>query len=208
MSEFGTYTEAYLLAQMIAQVSSGVDTSEGSVTRSTLAPMAVELAEGYVNLDEVITLLYPQTTNGTYLDNWAALRGLTRKTGDYAAGSVTFTGTSGTSIPSGTKVQTSGGLVYDTTGTVTIASGETTINANIQAEAVGTAYNVVIGAINSLPVAVSGISAVTNAAAITGGTDKETDAALLVRFLADAQNPSTSGNKSDYYNCAFSVSGV
>jgi len=206
VSQFSAYTESSILATMIAAISTSISTTEGSATRNTLSPVAVEMAEGYVNLDNVIALFYPQTTYGIYLDNWTALRGMTRKPGTVATGIVTFTGTATTAIPTGTQVQTSGGLVFATTEEVTIAS--TAIDATIQSEAVGTSYNVPTGSIASLPSAVSGVSSVTNASATTGGTDIETDAALLARFLESARNPSTSGNLSDYYNWALSVPGV
>lgn len=206
MSEYSKYTEAYILAHMLAQISSGIDISEGSATEATLSPFAIELAEGYINLDSVINLFFPQTTHGQYVDNWLATRGMDRKPGTAAIGAVTFTGTNGTVIPSGTKVQTAGGLLYDTTAVVTITG--TTASVSVQAEAVGTAYNVAAGAINSIPIAVIGVSSVTNAASITGGVDVESDASAIARFLEDARNPSTSGNKYDYYGWAVSVSGI
>ena len=48
----------------------------------------------------------------------------------------------------------------------------------------------------------------TNAAAITGGYDKETDDELRERTYYKIRTPGTSGNRNDYVNWALSIDGV
>jgi uncharacterized phage protein gp47/JayE len=64
------------------------------------------------------------------------------------------------------------------------------------------------GSITEIPVSIAGVTAVTNANPTTGGTDQETDAALLERLLEKVRTPATSGNVAHYLQWAKSVSGV
>lgn len=90
---------------------------------------------------------------------------------DKATGTVTFTGTASTTIPKGTKVKTSSGIVFETDSAVTIAADATTANADVTAVVAGASGNVDAAAINALVTAVTGVSAVTNAEATTGGSE-------------------------------------
>lgn len=206
MSEYSGYTENAILSDMIANISSGLDTSEGSATRDVLSPAAAELAKAYINLDKSLNDVFPQTTTvDSVVDFWASLVGISRKQGSPATGTVTFTGTAGTSIMSGTQVQTNGGLIYHTTENATITSNSVDVPA--ESEDVGEKYNIPAGVIASMPISVSGVSLVTNAA-LTGGSDVESNSDLFARFLTVIQRPSTSGNVNDYYKWAMSVSGI
>lgn len=90
---------------------------------------------------------------------------------DKATGTVTFTGTASTAIPKGTKVKTSSGIVFETDSAVTIAADATTANADVTAVVAGASGNVDAAAINALVSPVTGVSAVTNANATSGGTE-------------------------------------
>lgn len=199
-----------VLNRMLNNVPSDIDKSEGSFVYDALTPASQEIVQQEVNLDEVLKKVFAQTAadNGysTELDLRCAEHGITRKQGTKATGQVTFTGTDGTLIPSGTLIQTAGGLQYQTTADATIASGTTAVN--IEATAIGSASNVPANTIIELPVQIVGVTSVTNSNATTGGTDIETDASLLARLFAKVQVPSTSGNKNDYKLWALDVPGV
>jgi uncharacterized phage protein gp47/JayE len=200
-------SETTILTRMIGNVPSDIDTTEGSLVYDALSPTADEIAQMEVELDEVLKKAFASTAeeNGysDELELRAAEFGIDRKDGTAATAVCTFTGTDGTYT--GVTVQTTAGLQY-TTGSVTISSGTGT--ATVTAAAVGTSYNVPSATIIGYPVQISGLTAVTNAAAATGGTAEETDAALLARLLLKVQTPATSGNANQYKEWALEISGI
>lgn len=73
-----------------------------------------------------------------------------------------------------------------TTSTTTVTyynSAATTVDLTIQASVGGTAHNVSAGRVNTVVSNIAGISAVTNALAVSGGTNEETDGALRQRLI-------------------------
>lgn len=203
-------TSTVILNRLLGNVPSDVDKSEGSLVYDALSPTSIEIAQSEIKLDEVLNMVFAQNmaTNGysAQLDLRCGEFGITRKSGTLATGQVTFTGTETTPIPIGTTVQTPGGLRYTTTASGVITGGISTVN--IQASGIGTAYNVPANTIIQVPTTISGITGVSNSVPVTGGTEIETDAALLQRLLAQVQTPSTSGNSAHYINWALSVAGI
>lgn len=199
--------QADILTRMRGNVPSDVDTSEGSFVNDALAPVSIEIAEQEMNLDQILLQAFAITAAaGGYsdaLENRCAEFGLSRKPGTAATVSLQFTGADGTYIS--VTVQTDAGLQY-TAARVTVSGGTGTATGT--AADIGAAYDVPAGAIDGFPVAISGLTSVTNIAPAAGGTDEESDGALLARLLAQVQAPSTSGNKSDYKLWALSVAGI
>jgi uncharacterized phage protein gp47/JayE len=195
-----------ILNRILANLPSNVDSSEGSFLYDAVSPVANELASLYADLDTFLGDVFAQTATGTYLDNRAGEFGVTRNQGTESTGQITFTGTNGTVINQGTIVQTTSGLQYTTNASATIANGAATVN--ITASAIGSSYNVPANIITTLPVQINGITSVTNPSALETGTDTETDAAFLKRFLAFVQTPATSGNVSHYIQWAQQVTGI
>lgn len=96
---------------------------------------------------------------------------------------------------------------YETTAAVTI--GETgKASVGVRAAIAGKSGNVPPGAISLISDSVSGVTGVSNATALTGGTDIESDASLLERFYAKVRNQGTSGNKAQYRQWASEIPGV
>lgn len=199
-------TEEAIKQRMLDNVPSDIDKSEGSFIYDAISPMAGELAQAYIELDNVLEKVFAQTSYGEWLDKRAAEFGIYRKPGTKATGQVEFQGTDGTIIPTETLVQTDGGLQYKTLEEVIISNGIAT--ANIEAIEVGIKYNVPAGAINQLPIQITGVTSVTNSSSITGGTDEESDEDLLNRLFLKVQTPATSGNKNHYKLWALEVQGV
>lgn len=185
----------------------GLSTAEGSLLQIILAPGAYVFWEGLQALRAQVPISFVDETSGRFLDKNAAGYGITRKPGTAASVLLTFTGSAGTTIPAGTLCVTQDGLGFATDEALTLGeTGRGTITAT--ADAVGTAYNVPAGAIISMQQAVSGVTALTNEAAATGGTDPETDAALFARLDAYKKTPPTSGNEQHYHQWALEVNGV
>jgi uncharacterized phage protein gp47/JayE len=170
-----------------------------------VSTVALEIWKAYQSLDAVIPIAFVDETSGRYIDKRCADYGIIRKAGTKAKTILTISGTNGTAIAAGKVFLTEDGLEYVTDENITIASG--TANVAATAVYVGTEYNVDAGSITKQSVNVSGITSVTNTAA-EGGTDAETDSALVQRLYDFLQNPATSGNASHYRQWALEVDGV
>lgn len=203
---FEEQTYDAIMQRLLNNVSADVDKSEGSFIYDALAPAALELAQAYVQLDNILQIVFAQTSYGEWLDKRAAEFGIYRKTGTKASGQVKFLGTDGTVIPIGTIVQTEAGLQFQTTVEVTIQAGIAIVD--IEAIETGSQYNVPANTITELPVSIVGVVAATNEDPMTGGTDDENDESLLNRLLLKVQSPATSGNANHYKQWALEVAGV
>lgn len=185
----------------------GLSTAEGTLLQIILAPGAYVFWEGLQALRAQVPISFVDETSGSFIDKDAAGYGITRKPGTAASVTLTFTGSAGTTVPAGTLCVTQDGLGFATDEDLTLGEdGSGTVTAT--ADAVGTAYNVLAGAIVSTQQAVSGVTSLTNEAAAAGGTDPETDAALFARLDAYKKTPQTSGNDRHYHQWALEVNGV
>lgn len=205
MYEAQTYDA--IMARLLMTVPDNLDKREGSFIWDALSPAALELAQVYIQMDLMLQYGFAQTTYGQYLDYRSGEHGLTRKAATKASGQVTITGSNGTVIAVGSLFATGAGVQFETLAEVTIGEAGS-IAADIRAVEAGARGNVPTGAITEIPVSIAGVTAVTNANPTTGGTDQETDAALLERLLEKVRTPATSGNVAHYLQWAKSVSGV
>lgn len=175
-----------------------IDTTIGSIIRSVAEANAAVVLWLQGLLVQLLALTRASTSTGPDLDSWVADYGVTRLPAVAATGNVTFsrfTATNPAQIPVGARVQTGDGsqifeVIEDATnpayadGVYTLAAGVASLDVKVQAVTAGAGNNVVIGAINTLATAISGIDTVSNAAAFTNGADAESDAALRARFVA------------------------
>lgn len=185
----------------------GLSTAEGTLLQIILAPGAYVFWEGLQALRAQVPISFVDETSGSFIDKDAAGYGITRKPGTAASVTLTFIGSAGTTVPAGTLCVTQDGLGFATDEDLTLGEdGRGTVTAT--ADAVGTAYNVLAGAIVSTQQAVSGVTSLTNEAAAAGGTDPESDAALFARLDAYKKTPPTSGNDRHYHQWALEVNGV
>jgi uncharacterized phage protein gp47/JayE len=208
VAQFENETFERILERMLARLPDDIDKRQGSVVYDLLAPAAAELAQAYIEMDNVLNLGFADTTYGEYLDRRAAEQGLTRKPAVKATGRLTFSGPKGTIIPVGTRVSTEGEtpVYFVTTTEVTITEGPVTVDA--EAEVGGVNGNVDAGKITVVLGDLSGVVTVTNAEPFTGGIDEETDEELLARYKEKVTRPITSGNKYQYEAWAKEVPGV
>ncbi|MDD3927177.1 MAG: baseplate J/gp47 family protein [bacterium] len=207
-------TDEAILQRMLGTLPSDLDKAEGSFIFDALSPASIELSLAAVWAQEVLSRSFAATTFGDYLDLRCEEHGVSRRAAVKATGTVTFTGTAATVIPAGTYVATQADAVagassieFVTTEEVTI-SGAGTGNVLVEAVDGGLIGNVAAGAISLMMAPVPGISAVTNAAALSGGLDEEDDASLLARYYLRVRYPSAGGNRADYVNWALEVPGV
>ena len=210
------YTTDDVYEEMQAILPPDIDSSEGSHVWNLTRPTALVIAElcEFV-LPQVIQLIFPEWSYGEFLDAHARARGMTRKAATAAIGNVTITGAENTVIPAGTTVSTASlnnddpAVAYQTTEEVTIPiSG--TVTVPIVCAQTGSIGNTNPNTIILLGSTVVGIYSVTNEEAVSGGTDEESDDALIERIeeYDQTQGDSYIGNVSDYKRWAMSVSGV
>jgi uncharacterized phage protein gp47/JayE len=175
-----------------------LDFTAGSVLRALLeanASLALWL--------QWLILLTLQTTrlatsSGTDADSFGADFGFARLPAVPAQGNVTFsryTASMDALIPAGTLVTTSDGtsqfaVTTDSTNAAwssaqagyILGSGVASVTVPARAVAAGVAGNVLPGTISLIASAVPGVDTVTNANALSGGMDAESDAAFRLRF--------------------------
>lgn len=181
-----------------------IDTKEGSVTRDVfIDPVAQELSEIYSSLDDLEKAQHINTSTGTDLDSIGDNFSLTRNAAEKASGYITFYReaifTSDIVIPSGTVVATEGKygqnpITFVTTEEEVMLSTSASTYYNyshsryetiipIQAEIAGASGNIALNGITQMHSSVVDIDGVTNAIAITGGKDQESDSDFRERIL-------------------------
>lgn len=208
-----------ILERLIADTNAGIDPSDpayadtvaGGIWDDLNRADALEFDRVYDRLNEVAAAAIPGLSFGAFLDAWAGSLGLDRKDAAPAGGEVTFTGDDGTVIPVGAQVSTEqtspdeDPLTYTTSAGGTISGGEVTLA--VAAVDPGSAGNVPANTLTILDTAIAGVT-VSNAAAITGGADVETDEALQKRIARKLASPPGPGNVDYYVNIALNKPGV
>lgn len=207
--DFDSITPEGLVADMSAFVADdlGLYAGEGGLVDIILRPGAYVHWEALQALRALVPVAFVDETSGPWIARAAAAYGITPKEGVHAVVMISFTGAAGAVVPAGTLCVTADGLAFATDETLTIgADGSGTISAT--ADEVGARYNVPAAAIITTQEAISGVTAVSNAVAATGGTDPESDAALFARLDARRKTPATSGNEYHYKEWALEVNGI
>lgn len=150
----------------------------GSVARRMLEAVAIEL--------ERLQYEFARTIRKAVREACYLAFGFSRNPATGASGQVTFSRTDPApqnyTVPQGTLVGTRDGRQYVTTAAVTLTAGSLSVNAPVQALTPGALGNARAGDVNAILTSVEGVLKVTNALAITGGADAESDEALLARF--------------------------
>lgn len=148
------------------------------------------------------------TAEAEYLERWASIWGIVRKSAAAASGNVTITGNNGLAIPAGTALVSASGISYTTTADATISGG--TATAAVLADVAGASGNAVAGDQLNMTTPIAGVASqvVVAAGDLTGGADVETDDALRSRLIARIQQPPHGGASFDYVTWALEVAGV
>ena len=206
MDQFPTFEEirSSILRDTLS-LDPNADTHEGSdhfVHASRLA----SCAEGqYAHQAWILRQFFADTADTQYLERHCNLRGLRRKNATFASGTATVYGVANANIPAGLQIK-SGSLFFTTTTAAKIA-----VNGNVSiklaAVEAGITHNLreVSAQFMAAP---SGVTTDLVINLTVGGTDAESDASLLSRYLELIRRPPAGGNKYDYRNWALSVDGV
>lgn len=201
--------------QMLDSMPGDIDKSQGqhpyNYTRPT-AMIASELCQQ--TLPEIIKLIFPMYAYGEWLDYHAQMRGISRRPATASSGSLQLTVTKNTNIPEGSQFSTASvdgqpSVVFETTqGKFNLSEGTTEVP--VKCTQTGTVGNVIAGTVIFKLSQLSGVTAVTNQEAITGGTEEEDDDSLRARIVSLDQSQSVSyvGSVADYKRWSLEVPGV
>lgn len=206
---FEDRTQEQIKAEMLADIDqeTGLSSMAGSYADATVGAAARQISEFYQALPAVVSMLFVDETSGGYLDLVGQTYfNITRRPGTKARCGIALTGSAGAVIPEGTLFLTATGLQFALMESVTIPEGGTA-NGVLEAAQEGADYNVGPGAIVSMFVNLPGLTSFSNQQA-SGGTDTESDAALLQRIQERRQKPINGANGWQYRAWALSVPGV
>lgn len=201
---------------MLGQLPTDIDASEGNHVWNLTRPTALVTAEiCQFILPEVIKLIFPEWSYGSFLDAHAKTRNISRRAAVAANGFLTITaGDKEITIPAGSLFATASindepSVDYETLEEVTIPANES-VQVEIQCTQTGIIGNTQAGTIVLVASKLTGVAAVINEAAIMGGTEEEDDETLIGRVeeYDRTQGDSFVGNVSDYRRWATSVDGV
>lgn len=164
---------------------------------------AVQIYQAMQYADYAGKMSFLKYANGEYLDNLAAIRGVTRLKATPATTTLKFTIDSplqsAVSIPAGTRA-TNGNNVFFATDTYTeIKVGQTTVSVSATCTDEGAlGNNFAEGEINMLVTALPYITRVENTVLTFGGSDTESDDDLRDRTFEKPESYSTAGPSGAY----------
>lgn len=175
--------------------------SDHFVHASRLAACAVGQ---YAHQAWIMRQIFPDTADTEYLERHAALRGIVRKKASHASGHAKVFGIAGAKIEADTEIK-AGDLFYRTLEDASI-SRNGTANIAIRAEIAGSTHNTAETAATFMSTQVNVQADCTIEA--MGGSEAESDRALLNRLLERIRRPPAGGNKHDYRHWALEIDGV
>lgn len=176
---------------------------------AALAKASAGLTNGlYGFLDWIARMDVPMTAEGEFLEAWGNLVGITRKPATFAAGSATFYGATGSTMPAGTVINRSDGTAVYTVDADAAVGVSGAVTVAITATTGGPLGNALDGTPLSLQGAVTGISSAGVSGILTGGFDEELDEQFRARMLERWAAPPQGGDVEDYRQWALAVPGV
>ena len=201
--------------RMMENLPPDIDNTENGFPWDFTKPTALEKAEMLeFHLVETLKIMFPMWAYGEWLDYHAKGRGITRKPANPASGELLITGVPGTTIPAGFRFAAPAtadtpAIEYQTTEKYTIGE-DGTVRVQVTAVEPGTKGNVPANTVTLMMTPIKGITSVTNEAAITGGTEVESDDELRNRIMEidAASEASFVGSDGDYKRWAEEVPGV
>lgn len=201
-------TEENIKKEMLDNISNKIDKGEKSLTYDAISPVAIELANMYIELDYVVNKLDTENLSGEELERFIYQRTGTvaRKPATKATTTIIINGQEGAKISKGDLVGADTVNFISTEDKSMDNTGQMTVL--VECELPGAIGNVPAGAIKYFPVSIAGLTSVTNPDSAVNGYDAESDESLLERYYERIRTPATSGNKYHYLNWAKEVVGV
>ena len=196
---FENMTYDYLLARMLSKVPDSMDKREGSIIYDAIAPVAVELAEAYIQLETVLNESFADTQTRPYLIRRVAERGITPYKATRAILRAVFT-PADINIPMGARFSCEE-LNYTVTGK--IENGTYTV----ECESYGVIGNEYLGTL--IPINyISGLQTARLTEVLIPGEDDENTEDLRQRYFDSFDTQAYGGNIADYKKKTNAIEGV
>jgi hypothetical protein len=166
------------------------DINVGSVVRTLAEAIGREIATVYQQINLAYLSGFIDTAQAKSLDFVVAILGISRKTADYAVGTVAFfrdpTVAGAITVPLGTRLSTAEGVIFETTQERTLQPGFPRLDVPIRTAPgfEGELGQVDTQTINNMLQPIAGIGRVTNFDATAQGLADETDEELRARAKA------------------------
>lgn len=201
-----------LIERVITDISGRVTGIESAVLRRSLLGILARAEAGAVHmlygfLDWAAKQAIIDTAEQEYLERWAAIWKIFRKTADFSSGAALLTGLSESVVPAGTILQRQDGVQYRTMDEGSFIGA--TLEVSVIAVEPGVEGNLPLGRPLFLLSPIAGVqSTAVVSRPIVGGLDAETDEQLLSRLLKRIRQPPHGGAAADYELWALAVPGV
>lgn len=177
--------------------------SDFFIRASSVASVATGI---YQHQSWIVRQIFADTADSDFLELHAKTRNLIRKPATTASGTADFTGTPYAVLPAGQEIRGETLSVITTQEVVIDEDGKA--SSTVSATVPGTTSNTSVITPAELVSAPMGVNSRVLIQPMNGGTEKETDAALLARYLDLIRRPPAGGNKYDYRRWALEVPGV
>lgn len=191
-----------ILESALANVPDTIDKQEGSIVYTTIAPVAYELAKAYWVISWLTNLIYPDTSEGEWLDRITDMFGLTRKPATNAIRRIFTYNQSGApmTVPVGSRFR-----IEDLSLEIIeqIAVGQYKAKAE-QSGIVGNQYNGPCLAISNI----ADLGSVMLDEVMIQAVDQELDEELRERFYTKVRTSPFGGNIADYEQGTLGIEGV
>lgn len=193
---FEEQTFEAILTRMLDRVPNNIDKREGSIIYNTLAPVAAELSQAYVDLDVVVRLGHARTASGEFLDLIVEESGVRRRPATKAVRKGVFDAP----IPIGSRFR-GGDVVFVVTEH--IAGNE----YRLEAETAGAIGNEYFGSL--LPIDyIDGLTSAELTDVLIPGEEAETDEELYARYVEEINATRYGGNVDQYKEWISAIPGV
>lgn len=110
-----------------------------SLLRSIAVADSNAFFEAYKTLQQVEKMAFIDTAEGTYLERWGAIYGITRNPSSIASGFVTFTGTDLSAVSAGSELSSEDGNVYEVVADGVVALNNLSITSLTRSAGIVTA---------------------------------------------------------------------
>lgn len=159
-------------------------------------------------LNRIPDMVMPDTASGVYLQRLGNICGISQTLASTSCGNITVTGSSGTTIPSGSVFASSNGNLYTSTSAVTIDSTGA-VSVPVCSQDTGTTQNLEANTPLDINTAIAGVDSVeVSADGLTGGLCDESEDDFRERVLLCQQSSSRYGTLCDFKEWALEVEGV
>lgn len=191
--------------EILSGISNEWQKSQGFITYDITKAMAIAIASLSNDIDIAESKFFVDNLSGDELAVFIyEHRGLSRKEGSPARATLVLLNGRG-HVSKGDLFTTDTGETFASIGDYDLEMGDEWV---VESVGTGERYNVEAGTIVKYPITIEGILEFTNLNAADGGSDEESDAALIERYKDDLLYPNNGSNKQAYISWAESVPGV